>query len=100
VRVHAPELGIELTQRSGKTLEVGAIGRRDEVDVSGVARMTVRDHRDPSDDDEVDTVTIEDREHPAGLRAELDSWTRRVGGQQLPPTILLRGVVFWSRLHG
>jgi Tetracyclin repressor-like, C-terminal domain len=23
-----------------------------------------------------------------------------VGGQQLPPAILLRGVVFWSRLHG
>jgi AcrR family transcriptional regulator len=37
---------------------------------------------------------------PAGLRAELDTWTERVGGQQLPPAILLRGVIFWSRLHG
>jgi AcrR family transcriptional regulator len=37
---------------------------------------------------------------PAELRAELDAWTRRVGGQQLPPAILLRGVIFWSRLHG
>jgi AcrR family transcriptional regulator len=37
---------------------------------------------------------------PAELRAELDSWTERVGGQQLPPAILLRGVIFWSRLHG
>jgi AcrR family transcriptional regulator len=37
---------------------------------------------------------------PADLRAELDAWTRRVGGQELPPAILLRGVVFWSRLHG
>jgi AcrR family transcriptional regulator len=40
------------------------------------------------------------RELPADLRAELDTWTQRVGGQQLPPAILLRGVVFWSRLHG
>jgi len=39
-------------------------------------------------------------EPPADLRAELDSWTQRVDGQQLPPAILLRGVVFWSRLHG
>jgi AcrR family transcriptional regulator len=37
---------------------------------------------------------------PAELRAELDTWTERVGGQQLPPAILLRGVIFWSRLHG
>jgi AcrR family transcriptional regulator len=37
---------------------------------------------------------------PAELRAELDTWTERVGGQQLLPAILLRGVVFWSRLHG
>jgi AcrR family transcriptional regulator len=37
---------------------------------------------------------------PAELRAELDSWTERVGGQQLPPAILLHGVIFWSRLHG
>jgi AcrR family transcriptional regulator len=37
---------------------------------------------------------------PAELRAELDTWTERVGGQQLPPAVLLRGVIFWSRLHG
>jgi AcrR family transcriptional regulator len=40
------------------------------------------------------------RELPADLRAQLDTWTQRVGGQQRPPAILLRGVVFWSRLHG
>jgi AcrR family transcriptional regulator len=34
------------------------------------------------------------------LRAELDTWTRRVGGPRLPPEILLHGVLFWSRLHG
>jgi AcrR family transcriptional regulator len=39
-------------------------------------------------------------EPPADLRAELDDWTERVGGKQLQPAILLRGVVFWSRLHG
>lgn len=37
---------------------------------------------------------------PPHLREELDAWTERVGGQQLPPAVLLRGVVFWSRLHG
>jgi hypothetical protein len=37
---------------------------------------------------------------PAGLRAELETWMQRVGGQQLPPATLLRGVIFWSRLHG
>jgi len=37
---------------------------------------------------------------PAELRAELDTWIQRVGGQQLPPATLLRGVSFWSRLHG
>jgi AcrR family transcriptional regulator len=37
---------------------------------------------------------------PAALRAELDTWTKRVGGQRLSPAVLLRGVVFWSRLHG
>jgi len=37
---------------------------------------------------------------PAGLRAELDAWIRRVDGQELAPAILLRGGVFWSRLHG
>jgi AcrR family transcriptional regulator len=37
---------------------------------------------------------------PAELRAELEHWTERVGGQQLPPAILLHGVIFWSRLHG
>jgi AcrR family transcriptional regulator len=40
------------------------------------------------------------RELPADLRAELTAWTQRVGGQQLPPGVLLRGVTFWSRLHG
>jgi AcrR family transcriptional regulator len=40
------------------------------------------------------------REPPAALRGELNAWTKRVGGQQLPPAVLLRGVVFWSRLHG
>jgi AcrR family transcriptional regulator len=40
------------------------------------------------------------RELPAELRAELDAWTQRVGAQELPPAILLRGVIFWSRLHG
>jgi hypothetical protein len=40
------------------------------------------------------------QEPPADLRSELDAWTRRVGGQQRPPAILLRGVTFWSRLHG
>jgi hypothetical protein len=39
-------------------------------------------------------------EPSADLRAELDSWTERVGGQQLPAATLLRGVVSWSRLHG
>lgn len=37
---------------------------------------------------------------PAELVAELDAWTERVGGEALPPGTLLRGVVFWSRLHG
>jgi AcrR family transcriptional regulator len=37
---------------------------------------------------------------PAELRAELETWTRRVGGRSRPPAILLRGVLFWSRLHG
>jgi AcrR family transcriptional regulator len=36
----------------------------------------------------------------ATLRAELETWTKRVGGAELPPAILLRGVIFWSRLHG
>jgi AcrR family transcriptional regulator len=36
----------------------------------------------------------------ADLRAQLDAWTHRVGGQPRPPAILLRGVIFWSRLHG
>jgi AcrR family transcriptional regulator len=39
-------------------------------------------------------------EPPAHLRAELDAWTERVGGPRLAPAILLRGVTFWSRLHG
>jgi AcrR family transcriptional regulator len=37
---------------------------------------------------------------PADLRAELATWTERVGGQRLPPAALLHGVLFWSRLHG
>jgi hypothetical protein len=37
---------------------------------------------------------------PAELRAELETWTKRVGGRRRPPAVLLRGVVFWSRLHG
>jgi AcrR family transcriptional regulator len=37
---------------------------------------------------------------PAELRAELEAWTERVGGRQRPPAVLLRGVIFWSRLHG
>jgi AcrR family transcriptional regulator len=39
-------------------------------------------------------------EPPAELRAELRTWTDRVGGEQLPPAVLLGGVIFWSRLHG
>ena len=39
-------------------------------------------------------------EPPADLRAELDAWTERVGGPQVAPAVLLRGVIFWSRLHG
>jgi AcrR family transcriptional regulator len=37
---------------------------------------------------------------PDDLRAQLEAWTRRVGGEELAPATLLRGVVFWSRLHG
>lgn len=37
---------------------------------------------------------------PADLRAQLEAWNQRVGGQPLPPATLLRGVNFWSRLHG
>jgi AcrR family transcriptional regulator len=37
---------------------------------------------------------------PADLRAQLEAWTRRVGGEELAPATLLRGVTFWSRLHG
>jgi AcrR family transcriptional regulator len=40
------------------------------------------------------------RELPADLRAELDTWAERVGGPHLAPAILLRGVIFWSRMHG
>ena len=39
-------------------------------------------------------------EPPAELRAELETWTERVGGRPRLPAILLRGVIFWSRLHG
>jgi AcrR family transcriptional regulator len=40
------------------------------------------------------------QELPGDMRAELETWAERVGGQQRPPAILLRGVIFWSRLHG
>jgi AcrR family transcriptional regulator len=40
------------------------------------------------------------QELPAALRTELETWTERVGGRPRPPTILLRGIIFWSRLHG
>ena len=40
------------------------------------------------------------QEGGAAAGAELDTWTERVGGPQLPPATLLRGVTFWSRLHG
>jgi hypothetical protein len=36
----------------------------------------------------------------AELRTELEAWTERVGGKPRSPAVLLRGVVFWSRLHG
>jgi len=39
-------------------------------------------------------------EVPPELRAELERWTRRVGGPPRPPAVLMRGVLFWSRLHG
>src|SRR5919198_2865461 len=39
-------------------------------------------------------------ELPPELRAQLATWTQRVGGQKRAPAILLRGVLFWSRLHG
>ena len=39
-------------------------------------------------------------EPPAELRAELETWIDRVGDRPRRPAILLRGVIFWSRLHG
>jgi AcrR family transcriptional regulator len=39
-------------------------------------------------------------EPPAELRAELEAWTDRVGGRPRRAAILLRGVIYWSRLHG
>jgi AcrR family transcriptional regulator len=39
-------------------------------------------------------------EPPAELGAELEAWTERAGGPPRPPAILLRGILFWSRLHG
>jgi AcrR family transcriptional regulator len=39
-------------------------------------------------------------EPAAELRTEIDAWRRRTGLQQLSPAVLLRGIVFWSRLHG
>jgi len=39
-------------------------------------------------------------ELPAELGAELEAWTERAGGSPRRPAILLRGILFWSRLHG
>jgi AcrR family transcriptional regulator len=39
-------------------------------------------------------------ELPDRLATELQTWTKRVGGRELPPAILLLGVTLWSRLHG
>jgi AcrR family transcriptional regulator len=39
-------------------------------------------------------------EPPPELRAELETWIDRVGDRPRRPAILLRGVIFWSRLHG
>jgi hypothetical protein len=33
------------------------------------------------------------QELPGDMRAELETWAERVGGQQRPPAILLRGVI-------
>jgi Tetracyclin repressor-like, C-terminal domain len=30
----------------------------------------------------------------------IDAWNERVGGGKQAPAILLRGVIFWSRVHG
>jgi AcrR family transcriptional regulator len=37
---------------------------------------------------------------PAELRAGLKAWAQPVGGPPHPPAVLMRGVLFWSRLHG
>jgi len=37
---------------------------------------------------------------PRELRTALETWTDRVRGSKRPAAILLRGVFFWSRLHG
>jgi AcrR family transcriptional regulator len=39
-------------------------------------------------------------EVPGDLGAELDAWAHRTGMQRFAPAVLLRGVLFWSRLHG
>jgi len=39
-------------------------------------------------------------EPSAELRSELETWTERAGGRPRPPAVLLRGILFWSRLHG
>lgn len=39
-------------------------------------------------------------ELPPELRTELEAWMDRVGGRKRPSGTLLRGVLFWSRLHG
>lgn len=40
------------------------------------------------------------RDLPADLSAELAAWAERVGTADRPPAVLMRGVVFWARLHG
>jgi WHG domain-containing protein len=37
---------------------------------------------------------------PARLAAQLRAWHARSGGAALPPAVLHRGIVCWSRLHG
>ncbi len=37
---------------------------------------------------------------PPELSTTLETWAQRVGERERPAAILLRGVLFWSRLHG
>ena len=50
--------------------------------------------------DDLPKVRKHNRELPAELRTELGAWTERVGGRKRAPAVLLRGILFWSRLHG